>query len=699
LVSTGWSSTKQQTSEVVARAAVLDVSFSSAFFALSIFFTLLRFVFMVAATPLRTLHLLVVEDSDDDYAICLHFVQTEFAPNALRVDTPEEFRHALDQQQWDVILCDYTMPQFSALDALRIIRTMECDTPFIVVSGSISEEDAVRCIKAGAHDYLIKDRLVKLPHAIKREIREARAREEHRRQETLNQELYQELQHFRLALNASALVSTTDTTGTILSVNELFCRASGFEEHELLDQNHRIVNAGHHSQEFWEGFWRTIMAGTIWRGDMKNRAKDGTEYWLNTTVYPVTNADGVLYRFMAIHHIITEQKEAELRVAESELRFRTLADSAPVLVWMSDREKKCLYVSKSWLEFTGRTLEQELGDGWLDGVHPHDKPSGLKVLNTAFAARRQFSVEYRMRHHSGEYMWMLSVGAPRYLPDGSFAGYIGSCVDITQRKEAETFLQQMNEDLEQRVRERTEALTKLNEEKNEFLGIAAHDMKNPLAGIRIGAEIIVRYLSSDEKIREIAQRIIRSCDQMLDVITNLLDINRIEHGGYRLHLNSVPVQVLHNSLQAYQIQAAQKDLTLLASFAEVNVWADAQILQQVFDNLLSNAIKYSPRGKRIWVRVSIHAATDIDANDDARGQAKVWIEVQDEGPGLTKQDKEKLFTKFARLSARPTGQESSTGLGLSIVKRLVEAMQGRVWCESEHGNGATFIVELPAAST
>ena len=637
-------------------------------------------------TPLRVL---IAEDSEDDCELCLYQLRKEFDPQMLRVDNAHDFRTALAEGSWNVILCDYNMPQFNALDALKILRSSGNDIPFIVVSGSISEEEAVRCIKAGAHDYLIKDRLVKLAHTVKREMSEALAREEHRRQETLNQELYKELDHFRTALNVSSLVTVTDVDGRIISANELFIAVSGYEEKELLGMNHRIVNSGYHSKDFWEDFWGTICSGKVWHGDIKNRAKNGSEYWVDTTIYPVTRNDGAIYRFMSIRHVVTEKKESELYFAESELRFRTLADTAPVMVWMAGIDKKCFYFNKTWLSFTGETLEQAVENGRFVGTHSEDAYRCMEVYGSAFDRLENFSMEYRLRHHNGEYRWILDIGVPRYLPDGAFAGYMGSCVDITVRKEAEKYLLEVNEDLEERIRERTEALVRLNEEKNEFLGIAAHDLKNPLSGIRTSAEIIDRYYAPDEKTKTFAQRIIESCDQMLDIIMNLLDVNKIESGGYEFNCMPVSLQLLDGIVQEYETRAAHKGIVLIYESIGASVYVDAQAFQQIFDNLISNAVKYSPEWSKIWVRTA--------RQTNERGEITIRFEIQDEGPGFTEEDKTKLFRKFARLSAKPTGQESSTGLGLSIAKRLVEAMNGKIWCESEHLKGATFIVELPAA--
>lgn len=648
---------------------------------------------MVATLPTPkttySLNILLVEDSEDDFELCLHSLKNEFTPRALRVDTEAGFRAALATSEWDAILCDYTLPQFSVFEALHIVQELGMDIPFIVVSGSISEEDAVHCIKSGAHDYLIKDRLLKLPHAILREIREARGREEYRWQEKVNQQLFKELKNYITAINTSTLTTMTSLDGTIISANELFCQVSGYTEKEIIGRNESIVNSGYHTQEFWEDFWHTITNRKVWRGDIRNKAKDGSYYWVDTTVFPLVNTENDLYGFMSVRHICTDQKEAAIRIAESELRFRTLADTAPVLVWMSDTEKLITYLNKTVLEFTGRTIEQIQGYGWADIIHPDDLGKSMHAYIEAFDARRKYSVEYRLLHHTGEYRWLLDIGVPRYLPNGEFAGYMGSCVDITQRKEAEKYLMDVNEGLERRVEDRTKSLIKLNQEKNEFLGIAAHDLKNPLAGIRSSAEILLRYYIQEERAAKFIQNIIVSTDQMLDIVTNLLDVNKIESGGYEVHIRRIHLEVFDKKIENYQARAAEKAIMLSHEPIDAAILADEFALHQVFDNLISNAIKFSPKWSKVVVRMVRHLSES--------GEAKVRIEIQDEGPGLTEQDKLKLFSKFARLSAKPTGQESSTGLGLSIVKRLVEAMGGQVWCESEQGKGATFIVEFMEA--
>jgi two-component system, sensor histidine kinase and response regulator len=242
-------------------------------------------------------------------------------------------------------------------------------------------------------------------------------------------------------------------------------------------------------------------------------------------------------------------------------------------------------------------------------------------------------------------------------------------------------------------------LSRLNEEKNEFMGIAAHDLRNPLGAITGYAEILIEEMESLQpsvpepgaravrEAGECAGRIRETSRRMAEMVQNLLDANRIERGEMQLNLAPLDLsQAVAAVLETQRSRAAAKQQTLhwRNEAGSVSVLADATVLTQVIENLVSNAVKYSPTGKNIYVRLR-------------RSPEGTRCEVQDEGPGLSAEDQKKLFGKFARLSAKPTGGEHSTGLGLSIVKKMVEAMNGKVWCESELGKGATFIVEFPAA--
>jgi signal transduction histidine kinase len=237
------------------------------------------------------------------------------------------------------------------------------------------------------------------------------------------------------------------------------------------------------------------------------------------------------------------------------------------------------------------------------------------------------------------------------------------------------------------IERKNEKLHKLNTEKNELLGIAAHDLKNPIYNISMLGRVLRDEPGLNEEERlEFAGDIISTSEKMIQLITRLLDLNAIETGKVTVGEEPVIIdEVVSAQIDSYKDRASAKNITLHFDKSEENMVAraDRSAVLQVLDNLISNAVKYSPFDRNVYIRQSKH-------NDYIR------IEVEDEGPGLTSEDKKQLFGKFAKLSAKPTGEESSTGLGLSIVKKYAELMNGRIWCESEPGQGANFILELPA---
>ena len=239
------------------------------------------------------------------------------------------------------------------------------------------------------------------------------------------------------------------------------------------------------------------------------------------------------------------------------------------------------------------------------------------------------------------------------------------------------------EDALARLKISNEQLTALNAEKNEFLGIAAHDLKNPLTTIVMAGEVLAMRERTPE-LAMITETIISASTRMRDLITNLLDVNAIEEGRFlskseRCDLHAlVTAAVEQNSVNARRKEIAL-DFQVQGGLA---VLADPTGVTQILDNLISNAVKYSPNKTTVRIRSGLPAGM-------------VSVAVTDEGPGISEEDRKKMFGKFARLSARPTGGESSNGLGLSIVKRLAEAMSGTVECRSVLGEGSTFIVWLP----
>ena len=245
------------------------------------------------------------------------------------------------------------------------------------------------------------------------------------------------------------------------------------------------------------------------------------------------------------------------------------------------------------------------------------------------------------------------------------------------------------------ISQRNEALAYANREKNDLMGIVAHDLKNPLAGIQGLAAILNLEKKWSDNTEQVVEQIMTTSTRMFGLIENLLDVNALESGNITLSLQALDgVSIIRSVIEQVRSSAERKSISLVfAPDADsILVQADRNALVQVSENLISNAIKYSPFGKE--VHISVRKIVGM-AQFPNHVPTFFRLEVRDNGPGLSEEDRRKLFGKFVRLSAQPTGGEHSTGLGLSIVKKLVEGMQGRVWCESTLGKGATFFVELP----
>jgi len=244
--------------------------------------------------------------------------------------------------------------------------------------------------------------------------------------------------------------------------------------------------------------------------------------------------------------------------------------------------------------------------------------------------------------------------------------------------------------LQNQLQVQNEQLIKLNQEKNEFLGIAAHDIKNPLTAIQSVAEVIeldYETMSKNDMVKG-AKRISVTTRQLFTLIDNLLDINAIESGKFNISPSRIDIfPTLQSVVMTYTHRAKTKDITVDFQSPEkqYHAFVDENTIVQVLDNLISNAIKYSPPGKPVNIRVT-------------KSEKFIRCEIQDEGAGLSESEQQKLFQKFSKLSTKPTGGEHSTGLGLFIVKKLVETMNGKVWCESELGKGTTFFVEFPVSA-
>ncbi len=368
----------------------------------------------------------------------------------------------------------------------------------------------------------------------------------------------------------------------------------------------------------------------------------------------------------------TEQLRAQARLRETEERFRTMANCAPVLLWMAGPDSECTFFNEVWLRFTGRTMEEEMGVGWAEGVHPEDLQSTVDTYMGAFNQRQPFRMEYRLRRADGEYRWILDTGVPRYESDGSFAGYVGSCIDITERREAERTLRRLADNL-----------AHSNSELERFAWVASHDLQEPLRGVIGHTQLLAAHYGSDldPKAQEIMDFTVSESRRAKQLVDDLLAYSRVDAHGRVFDVidSAATVERVMRSLSV----ALEESAATITVGALPLVHGEETLLFQLFQNLLANAMKF--RSERpLKVRISAEAV----GND--------WrFAVTDNGIGFPMIYSERIFSVFQRLHDR--SRYPGTGIGLAICKKVVELHGGRIWAESQPGEGSTFYFTLPGA--
>jgi len=477
--------------------------------------------------------------------------------------------------------------------------------------------------------------------------------------------------HVTLQAIAEAVIAT-DAQGNVTFVNDCAAALTGWPADEAAGRAlAKIFRTLDGDTRRWTEFPLEAGSASDAPKDMVLVARDGAERMVEARLSSIRSSNSVPGGFVLVFRDITHARQARAALEESEARFRVMADQTPVLLWMCDEHRSFVYVNRSWLEFTGRTLAQETNDGWKAGLHPEDFGPQQAAFADAFDKRVPFVLEYRLRRNDGQYRWFLDNGAPRFDGDGRFAGYIGACVDITERKEAAATIG----DFEQR--------------KSAFLASLAHELRNPLAPIRSSIELLQRIPPSDDPRAARAQDIIeRQCARLAELVDDLLDLSRIDSGNIQLKSERVDVaQAIERAVARHAgvIRDRRQQLQVDVPRERVRVAADADRLVQVVSNLVGNASKFTPQEGKLRVSATVCDGAFVD------------IVVGDNGPGIERDLQPGLFDLFDR----PTGDRKASqglGTGLALVSRLTRLMGGSIRVDSEGtGKGSAFSLRFPLA--
>jgi PAS domain S-box-containing protein len=350
---------------------------------------------------------------------------------------------------------------------------------------------------------------------------------------------------------------------------------------------------------------------------------------------------------------------ARKALSDSEQLFRGITQASPTALWMSDENAQITYVNQIWIDWTGYPFESHLGEGWLNAVFQEDIEQAATKFLADYRDRKYHESQFRIKHINGAVRWIVCTGNPQYDNTGSFFGYIGACVDITEQKQ-------------------------LQNQKDEFIGIASHELKTPVTSIKAYAQVLEAMFrkSGDERKANMVVKMNNQIDRLTSLIGDLLDVTKIQSG--RLQFNDTLFdfnQLMHDMVEDLQ-RTTEKHQIITELKTVGQVYADKDRISQVLTNLVTNAIKYSPDADKIIVKAEV-------------ADNQVMVCVQDFGIGISHDKKDKVFEQFYRVSGDKQHTFPGLGLGLYISSEIIKREGGRIWVNSVQGKGSTFCFSLP----
>lgn len=492
--------------------------------------------------------------------------------------------------------------------------------------------------------------------------------------------LVKDIFNYKVALDAADIVAITDEKGTIQYVNDNFCKISKYCKDELIGQNHRIINSGYHSKDFFKQLWKTIGNGSIWKGEIKNKAKDGTIYWVDTTIVPFLNENGKPYQYLAIRSDITKRKQSIEALKKSEERYRAIFSNTLVPIFTMDvASSKVTEVNNPGVELFDYESKEDLIKNFDSKAHYVYPDEWEKNMITILQYGELRKIQH-MKRKDGSLFW------------GSIFTKLNHEKTTTQTILLDLTSQlAFQEELQTKVAERTFELTEslarekeLNELKSNFLGIASHEFRTPLGTILSSNSLLKSYIEKGQHdlITKHIDRITHSVKHLNSILNDFLILEKLRKGFVDFEVNefSLP-DFMTETISEIELLVKMNEQSIYYSHTgESNVKQSVKIMKNILLNLLSNASKYSEKGKEIKIETYVNETT-------------ITVNIQDYGIGIPFKDQEKIFTEFYRASNAKNIQ--GTGLGLVIVKNYIVLLEGSINFISEEKKGTIFTLSFP----
>ncbi len=499
-------------------------------------------------------------------------------------------------------------------------------------------------------------------------------------------ETLSELEFQKYALDQHAIVSMADPDGKIIYANNKFSELSQYSAEESIGQDHRFLNSGYHSYEYFMEMWKAIGCGKIWHGEVKNRRKDGIHYWVDSTIVPFMNDQGHPVRYISISTDITARKEIEQKLQEQGEFYEYISETLGEGLYVQDINGRCTYMNSEAERLLGWTraeliskpvneiLYKQTTDGHLllgQDFHP--------TLGTKNKVGSHYDDQYFVRKDGT--VFPVEFSSQTIMRGGVVDSVVVAFQDITERKKNEEKLRQAKNVAEQ-----------ANKVKGQFLANMSHEIRTPMNGI-IGMTELALGTELNHEQRECLSLVKSSASELMHIINDILDFSKIESGKMNIEIVEFSLeQLLCDTIKSFAVRAHQKNLTLLLDVASAvphRMLGDPGRLRQVIVNLVGNAIKFTEYGE---IEVAVQRLDNVREK-----HANLRFNVRDTGIGIPRDKFKTIFKSFSQADSTTTRKYGGTGLGLTISTQLIRLMGGKIGLESKLGKGSSFhfILNLP----